>query len=126
MLYLSSGTVKLERVHGAYVSEKEIAKVVKFLKAQAKPEKQKEIITEKAVEKMAEDEDLGEEFMRRYREAVELAMTLEMVSTSYIQRRFRIGYNTAARIVEKMEAEGIVGPPNGSKPREVLKRADEE
>ena len=97
-----------------------------IIKKQAKPQGQKEIITEKAVEKIAEDEHLGEEFMGRYRDAVALAMTLEMVSTSYIQRRFRIGYNTAARIVEKMEAEGIVGPPNGSKPREVLKREGDE
>ena len=58
--------------------------------------------------------------MKRYFDAVELASTLEMISTSYIQRRFRIGYNTAARIIERMEKEGLVGPAQGSRPREVL------
>ncbi|CAG0996936.1 partial DNA translocase SpoIIIE, partial [Anaerolineae bacterium] len=54
--------------------------------------------------------------------AVALAAQQEMISTSYIQRRFRIGYNTAARIIEKMEKEGVVGPAQGSRPREVLLR----
>ena len=74
-------------------------------------------------ERSKDEEDLGEEFLQRYDEAVAMAMDMEMISTSYIQRRFRIGYNTAARIIEKLEADGIVGPSQGSKPREVLKRS---
>jgi len=68
------------------------------------------------------EEEFGEEFLRRYDEALELAAQMEMISTSYLQRRFRIGYNTAARIIEKMEKDGVVGPAQGSRPREVLKR----
>lgn len=127
MLFLPPGSSKLKRVHGAYVSSDEIIRVTESLKKQGKPIlKKAEIIDEKTVSRMEEEEDLGEEFMKKYREAVEMAEKLEMVSTSYIQRRFRIGYNTAARIVEKMEQEGIVGPPQGSKPREVLKKDTKE
>ncbi len=122
MLFLPPGSSKLRRVHGAFVSESEVKKVTDFLKKQAKPVYEKPIIETKSIEDIEEEEDLGAEFMAKYREAVEMAMKLEMVSTSYIQRRFRIGYNTAARIIEKMEQEGIVGPSQGSRPREVLKR----
>ncbi len=128
MLFLPPGTSKLKRVHGVYVSEAEIKKVTDFLKKQSSPphSKKEEIISPRTVKKMEEEEELGEEFLKRYKEAVEMAMGLEMISTSYIQRRFRIGYNTAARIIEKMEEEGIVGPSQGSRPREVLKRRVEE
>jgi len=127
MLFLPPGSSKLKRVHGAYVSSDEILRVTAALKKQSKPiVKKAVIIDEKTVSRIEEEEELGEEFMKKYREAVEMAEKLEMLSTSYIQRRFRIGYNTAARIIEKMEEEGIVGPSQGSKPREVLKRGMEE
>ncbi len=122
MLFLPPGTSKLQRVHGVYVSETEIKKVTGFWKNQGSPLYDSVIIEEAESTDNGEDADLGEEFMRRYNEAVEMATQLEMISTSYIQRRFRIGYNTAARIIEKMEKEGIVGPAQGSRPREVLKR----
>lgn len=122
MLFLPPGTSKLQRVHGVYVSETEIKKVTGFWKNQGSPLYDSVIIEEAESTENGEDADLGEEFMRRYNEAVEMATQLEMISTSYIQRRFRIGYNTAARIIEKMEKEGIVGPAQGSRPREVLKR----
>jgi len=122
MLFLPPGTSKLQRVHGVYVSETEIKKVTGFWKTQGSPLYDSVIIEEAESTENDEDADLGEEFMRRYNEAVEMATQLEMISTSYIQRRFRIGYNTAARIIEKMEKEGIVGPAQGSRPREVLKR----
>ncbi len=122
MLFLPPGTSKLQRVHGVYVSETEIKKVTGFWKNQGSPLYDSVIIEEAESLENDEDADLGEEFMRRYNEAVEMASQLEMISTSYIQRRFRIGYNTAARIIEKMEKDGIVGPAQGSRPREVFKR----
>ena len=126
MLFLPPGRTRLKRVHGAFVSEKETKRIIDFIKKQGKPIYEKEIITEKTSGGMEEDEELGEEFLERYKEAVKMASTLEMISTSYVQRRFRIGYNTAARIIEKMEKEGIVGPAQGSRPREVLRRTVEE
>ena len=122
MLFLPPGTSKLMRIHGAYVSEPEIKKVTDFWRKQGSPTYEE--ITADAPDSGLTDEeaDLGEEFLRRYDEAVALAAQQEMISTSYIQRRFRIGYNTAARIIEKMEKEGVVGPAQGSRPREVLLR----
>ena len=121
MLFLPPHTSKLQRIHGVYVSETEIKKVAEFWKNQGTPSYDSVVIDERAPGEF-EEEDLGEEFMARYREAVELASGMEMISTSYLQRRFRIGYNTAARMIEMMETEGIVGPSQGSRPREVLKR----
>ena len=122
MLFLPPGTSKLQRIHGAYVSETEIKRVTDFWKKQGAPAYEEIVIEENESALIDEDADLGEEFLRRYDEAVALAATLEMISTSYVQRRFRIGYNTAARIIEKMEKEGVVGPAQGSRPREVLLR----
>jgi len=124
MLFLPPNTSRLKRVHGVYVSEEEIKKISAFWKEQASPAYDEEMIKEcDSAAERDDDEDLGEEFLRRYDEAVALASTMEMLSTSYLQRRFRIGYNTAARLIEKMEKDGIVGPPQGSRPREVLKRS---
>jgi len=121
MLFLPPNTSRLKRVHGVYVSEEEIKNLAAFWKDQAQPAYDEDLIREyETAEAGGDDEDLGEEFMRRYDEAVQLASTLEMLSTSYLQRRFRIGYNTAARLIEKMEKDGIVGPSQGSRPREVL------
>lgn len=122
MLFMPPGTSKLQRIHGAYVSETEIKRVTDFWKKQGGPAYEDLKIEEEESALLDEDADLGEEFLRRYDEAVALAAQLEMISTSYIQRRFRIGYNTAARIIEKMEKEGVVGPAQGSRPREVLLR----
>lgn len=121
MLFLPPGTSKLQRLHGAYVSEPEILRVTEFWKKQGSPVYD-HVIAESADEGAGDEEDFDEEFTKRYEDAVEMASQLEMISTSYIQRRFRIGYNTAARIIEKMEKDGIVGPAQGSRPRDVLKR----
>ena len=125
MLFLPPGSPKLHRIHGVFVSEREIKKVTDFLKKQEKPAYE-DVLIKKTVKKIEEEEELGEEFLKRYNEAVKLAMEMEMISTSYIQRRLRVGYNTAARIIEKMEEEGIVGPQQGSRPREVLRKRLEE
>lgn len=120
MLFLPPGSSRVKRIHGAYISEVEIKRVTDFLKKQGKPTYDKAISEAKVEEKVSIDDDLGEEFNKRYDEAVAIVIQLQQASTSYIQRRLRIGYNTAARIMEKMEAEGIVGPAQGSRPREVL------
>ncbi|MGB9500053.1 MAG: DNA translocase FtsK [Dissulfuribacterales bacterium] len=119
MLFLPPGTAKLERIHGAYISEDEIAKIIEFLKAQQTPDYNHEIL--EAPEK--DEANNGEkEYDERYDEAVALVTKSGHASISMIQRHLRIGYNRAARIVEIMEADGVVGPSDGVKPREVLAR----
>jgi S-DNA-T family DNA segregation ATPase FtsK/SpoIIIE len=117
MLFLSPGIGRLQRLHGSYVSEGEIKRIVEFLKQQGAPTYHHEILEEK------EEEENGETIDdEKYQEAVEFVSTKGEASISMVQRRFRIGYNRAARIIERMEQEGIVGPSDGVKPREVLKR----
>ncbi len=117
MLFLPPGTAKLQRIHGAYISEDELMKVIEFLKEQKPPEYDHEIL--EAPEKESAnggDKDYDE----RYDEAVALVTKSGQASISMIQRHLRIGYNRAARIVEMMEEEGVVGPSDGVKAREVL------
>lgn len=117
MLFLPPGTAKLQRIHGAYISEDELAKVIEFLKEQKAPEYDHDILEtpEKETEN-GEDKDYDE----RYDEAVALVTKTGQASISMIQRHLRIGYNRAARIIEIMEQEGVVGPSDGVKAREVL------
>ena len=121
MLFIPPGTSKLSRIHGAYVSDKEISRIVDFIKMQAQP------AYDASIEKFAlaatqtqRDEEEG--FDEKYDEAVALVSELGQASISLVQRYMKIGYNRAARIIEKMEAEGIVGPSDGAKPRKVLIR----
>lgn len=118
MLFLSPGYGRLQRLHGPFVSEGEIKRIVEFLKQQGTPVYHQEILEEKD-EDGASEENMDDE---KYQEAVEFVMERGEASISMVQRRFRIGYNRAARIVERMETEGVVGPSDGVKPREVLKR----
>ena len=127
MLFMQPGAEALKRVHGAYVSDSEVKKVVACVKEQGAPHYDEQImrVCEKALE---EDGAIGseggagaeEEYDAIYDKAVELVVEKGYASTSMIQRVFRVGYNRAARIVELMEKEGIVGPMDGAKPREVL------
>jgi len=119
MLFLPPGTAKLQRSHGAFVSDAEVQRVVDFLKKQGKPVYDKSILEVKAGDDKGGNGD--EELDDRYDDAVALVAEAKQASISMIQRRLRIGYNRAARIIEKMEQEGIVGPSDGtSKPREVF------
>ena len=115
MLFLPPGTSRLVRVHGAYVSEIEILRVVEFWKKQGKPVYDHSIL--RAKEEAAEAETDGYDEM--YDQAVAVVAELRQASISMLQRRLRVGYNRAARMIEKMEQEGVVGPADGSKPREV-------
>jgi S-DNA-T family DNA segregation ATPase FtsK/SpoIIIE len=115
MLFLPPGTSRLVRVHGAYVSEVEILRVVEFWKKQGRPVYDQSILEVK--EEPAEAESNGYDEM--YDQAVALVAESRQASISMIQRRLRVGYNRAARMIEKMEEEGVVGPADGSKPREV-------
>jgi S-DNA-T family DNA segregation ATPase FtsK/SpoIIIE len=122
MLFLPPGTAKLQRIHGAYISEEELVQITKFLRAQAKPEYD-EKVTEAAAPETGKDED--QEYDDRYDDAVALVTKSGQASISMVQRHLRIGYNRAARIIEVMEKEGVVGPSDGVKPREVLVRSYE-
>ncbi|MDZ7579096.1 MAG: DNA translocase FtsK [Deltaproteobacteria bacterium] len=117
MLFMPPGTAKLQRIHGAYISEAEMARITEYLKNQKKPEYDAEV-TETVNSEAAEVEDA--ETDERYDEAVALVTRTRQASISMVQRHLRIGYNRAARIIEMMEKEGVVGPSDGAKPREVL------
>jgi S-DNA-T family DNA segregation ATPase FtsK/SpoIIIE len=118
MLFCPPGTGKLMRIQGAYISEREIARVTGFLREQRKPD------YDESVTMGAEDEETKEfveaDYDVKYDEAVALVTKSRQASISYVQRRLRIGYNRAARLIEMMEHEGIVGPQIGAKQREVL------
>ena len=122
MLFLPPGVAKLTRIHGAYVSEEEVKRVTSFLKQQMKPEYDTsiaaEITTEEDVEEVEGDKD------EKYQDAVELVLQTGQASISMVQRKLRVGYNRAARMIEAMEKDRIVGPSDGSRPREVLRRRE--
>jgi S-DNA-T family DNA segregation ATPase FtsK/SpoIIIE len=123
MLYLPPATARLTRIHGAYVSDREIHKVVEFIKQQAKPHYRQEVFeTKKEIEALDGDDDYDE----MYDTAVSLVGESQQASISMIQRRLRVGYNRAARMIEQMERDGVVGPADGAKPREVYARKIEE
>jgi len=117
MLFLPPGTAKLQRIHGAYISENELVQITKFLRAQAKPEYDDGVTAAAAVDAAADEE---QEYDERYDDAVALVTKTRQASISMIQRHLRVGYNRAARMIEVMEKEGVVGPSDGVKPREVL------
>ncbi len=118
MLFLPPGTSRLTRVHGAYVSEVEILRVVEHWKKQGRPVYDQSILEAKEGTPEADADGYDE----MYDQAVALVTDTRQASISMIQRRLRVGYNRAARMIEKMEQEGVVGPADGSKPREVYAR----
>jgi S-DNA-T family DNA segregation ATPase FtsK/SpoIIIE len=119
-MLVMTATQPVTRVQGAFVSEGEIERVVKFLKEQGKPVYDESIL--KARDAAAGPGGDPDEDDPVYDQALDLVSRMEEVSVSKLQREMRLGYNKAAKIVERMEREGIVGPANGVKPRQVLIR----
>jgi DNA segregation ATPase FtsK/SpoIIIE, S-DNA-T family len=114
MLFLPVGASKPIRVQGAFLSDEEVEEVVNFVISQQKAQYQEEMIPDDQPDATEDvDDDL-------YEEAVQLVAEMQTASVSMLQRRFRIGYTRAARLIDEMEARGIVGPYEGSKPRAVL------
>jgi len=131
MLYLPSGSARVHRLHAPLVTEKEIAAVVEFWKAQAGAEYVEDFLQAPRDEREAggsaggeagEGEELENDPL--YNDAVRLVIEFGKASTSLLQRRLRIGYGRAAHLIDLMEHDGIVGAADGPKPREVLKRPD--
>jgi S-DNA-T family DNA segregation ATPase FtsK/SpoIIIE len=119
MLYMPPGTSLIQRLHGSFVSDAEVQRVVDFLKKQGKP------VYDNSIMEMKDSDDRGssdddEPLDERWEDALRLVLETKQASISGVQRRLRIGYNRAARIVELMEREGMIAPSDGtSKPREI-------
>jgi S-DNA-T family DNA segregation ATPase FtsK/SpoIIIE len=126
MLFLPPGSSRFTRVHGAFVTETEINGVVEFWKAQAKPDYNHAfLVAPPSEDGETELEEAGSgEQDAMYEDAMRVVLEMGKASTSTLQRRLRLGYGRAARILDMMYRDGIIGPPDGSKPREVLKRPE--
>lgn len=119
MLFLPPGTSRFVRIHGAFLSEKEIGRITRFLREQAEPEYREEILEGEDDEDETALVDVGDMEDDLYDEATRFVVETGRASTSLLQRRLRIGYGRAARLLDMMEHEGLVGPSEGSKPREL-------
>jgi DNA segregation ATPase FtsK/SpoIIIE, S-DNA-T family len=132
MLYMAGGG-RITRVHGPFVSDAEVEKVVTHLKQQGKPAYLEDVTADEEGEEDAEPDDLpaleegefaGAEGADLYDQALAIVLRHQKASTSYIQRRLQIGYNRAASLMERMEKEGVVGPANHAGKREILIGSD--
>jgi len=117
MLFLPSDASKPKRIQGSFVGDKEVKAVTNFIKTQENPAYVEELIAETKGSKQADVESNGDQLLD---EAVDLVVKTGKASASYLQRRFRIGYARAARILDLLEAKGIIGPGEGAKPRAIL------
>ena len=128
MLHLPPGSSRLTRMHAALVTETEINRVVDFWRAQATPDYDQSFLIAPPEEGEEQDgapvDEIDGEEDPLYRDAVRVVLEMGKASTSTLQRRLRLGYGRAARILDMMQRDGLIGPPDGSKPREVLKRPD--
>jgi S-DNA-T family DNA segregation ATPase FtsK/SpoIIIE len=118
MLFLPPGTALLQRIHGPFVNEDEVHDLVAFLKEQGRPVFDEDLV--RAAVEAEKNENRGEDEDEMFDQAVEIVATTRNASISYVQRRLKVGYNRAARIIEQMELDGMIGPQVGSKGREVL------
>jgi S-DNA-T family DNA segregation ATPase FtsK/SpoIIIE len=122
MLFMPPGTSRILRLHGAYVSEQETAGLVRWLKKQGRPDYDPELTQPPEGEKGGGDGAEVDDDL--YDEAVRLVVAEGLGSASFLQRRLRVGFSRASRLIDMMAADGILGPPQGSKPREVLVKRD--
>ena len=125
MLFNPMGMGKPIRVQGTFVSDGEVHKVIEFVKEQVeqgKPAYNEDVLTRIERSNVQDDAEDTDDLLP---DAIELVVRSGQASVSMLQRRFRIGYNRAARIVDMMEARGIVGPQDGSRPRQVLMTEEE-
>ncbi len=120
MLFIPPGVSSLLRLHGAYLSDDEIEKITSFLKSQGKPVYRDEILEDEESDDLDGDDESAEDDL--YNKAVELVREQGHASASFLQRRFKVGYNRASRLIETMEMRGVVGPADGARPREVFMR----
>ena len=125
LLFLPPGTARLIRLHGPFVSDKEVRKVTDFIKQQGRPQYRPEILVAAGAANGGLDGP-DDDYDEMYDQAVTVVTETRQASISMIQRRLRVGYNRAARMIEKMERDGVVGPADGAKPREVLAQKIEE
>ncbi|PYV43944.1 MAG: cell division protein FtsK [Acidobacteria bacterium] len=122
MLFIPPGSSKMMRVHGPYVTEEETAEIVRHLKLQGQPVYNQTVLEDSGP--TDEKPEMDQEVDEMYEEAVRIVVEMGKASTSTLQRRLRLGYGRAARLIDMMERDGIVGPADGSKPREVLKKKE--
>ncbi|MCP4667152.1 MAG: DNA translocase FtsK [Deltaproteobacteria bacterium] len=120
MLFMPPGASRIMRIHGPFLSEEEVKEVTDFLRKQSKPEYDANMVSEMARAEEAEEGEI--DLDEKYEQAVELVLKTGRASISMLQRKLRVGYNRAARMIEAMEREGIVGPSDGVRPREVYGR----
>ncbi len=118
MLYLPIDAAKPTRIQGAYISEADINKLVKFLKEQAQPEYSAEALRAEKTGALSEEQEEAQDEL--FEKALEYVLSTKYASASMLQRRMRIGYTRAARLIDMMEERGYVGPADGPRPREVL------
>jgi len=127
MLFLPPATARLLRLHGSLVTEKEINKVVEWWKAQSGPQYNEDFlrpIADRDAPDLDDEEGDAGELDEVYQQAVQIVVESGKASTSLLQRRLRLGYGRAARLLDLMERDGIISAPDGARPREVLKRPD--
>ena len=120
LLYVPPGSSKLERIHGPYISEKEVEAVTEWSRQQGSPEFDPTLI--RLSQESEKSEERGEDVDELFDQAVDVVARSRIASISFVQRKLKIGYNRSARILEQMEADGIVGPQEGTKPREIFVR----
>jgi DNA segregation ATPase FtsK/SpoIIIE, S-DNA-T family len=123
MLFMPPGSSRLLRVHGPLTTEDEVIKVVEFLKKQGKPAYNERIL--ESPEERAEFGESSDEVDELYDDARRIVIEMGKASTSVLQRRLRIGYGRAASLLDAMERDGLIGPPDGTKPRELLVNRDD-
>lgn len=125
MLFLPPGVGRVTRIHGAYISEEEVRKVTDFLRGQMKPNYNPAMMEDVARDEEAGGDEEDIELDEKYEKAVDMVIQTGQASISMIQRKLRVGYNRAARMIEAMEKAGVVGPSDGIRAREVHGRRNE-